>query len=118
MMENATASTSIEGIMSVTMQNMREMVDVNTVVGEPIVCADGSTVIPISKVSFGFVAGGATVPEKNPFGGGTGAGVNVSPVGFLCVHGDSVRMLPAQYSDALDRALELVPQLLDAFKPR
>ena len=110
---------SIEGIMSVTMENMREMVDVNTVVGEPIVCADGSTVIPISRVSFGFVAGGTTPKAQaqgTPFGGGTGAGVSVSPVGFLCVHKDSVRMLPAQYSDAIDRALEFLPQVLGEVK--
>ncbi len=120
----------IEGIMTTTMESIRDMVDVNTVVGEPIACGDGSTVIPISKVSFGFVAGGGEyncqggkrdpMKEKNeeqlPFGGGTGAGVTVMPVGFLCVNGENVRLLPAQYADSMDRAIELVPQVLGEVK--
>ena len=113
-------SNSLEGIMATTMENIRDMVDVNTVVGEPIVCADGQTVIPVSRVSFGFVAGGGDYrkphPDKSPFAGGTGAGVSVVPVGFLCVRGDTVRMLPAQFSDSIDRALELLPQIMAEVK--
>ena len=92
--------------MASTMENIRDMVDVNTVVGEAVQTPDGSTVIPISRVSFGFVAGGAqyttnasrTDKESGalPFGGGSGAGVSVSPMGFLVLNKDSVRMLSAK----------------------
>ena len=106
--------------MATTMENIRDMVDVNTVVGEPIVCADGSTVIPVSRVSFGFVAGGGDYGkphlDKTPFGGGTGAGVSVVPIGFLCLRGETIRMLPAQFSDSVDRALELLPQVMAEVK--
>lgn len=112
----------IEGIMTTTMESIRDMIDVNTVVGEPIATADGSTVIPISRVSFGFVAGGAEYRYKEtakppedagrpfPFAGGTGAGVTVQPLGFLVTGPDSVRMLPAQCVQPLDRLIELIPQ--------
>ena len=106
----------IDAIMSVTMENIKDMVDVNTVVGEPIVCPDGATIIPVSRVSFGFLAGGGESNAHRPFTGGSGAGVTVSPVGFLCVRGDSIRMLPAQYGDAAERAMELIPQAIDALK--
>lgn len=97
----------IENIMSSTMENIRGMVDVNTVIGEAIVTQDGSTVIPFSRVSFGFVAGGGEYrcapqpkpPEgecgRLPFAGGTGAGVTLQPVGFLVTSANSVRLLPA-----------------------
>ena len=112
----------IEGIMTTTMESIRDMIDVNTVVGEPITTADGSTVIPISRVSFGFVAGGAEYhcregakpPEDAgrpfPFAGGTGAGVTVQPLGFLVTGPDSVRMLPARCEQSIDRLIELIPQ--------
>lgn len=115
----------IEGIMTTTMENIRDMVDVNTVVGEPIAAGDGSTVIPISRVCFGFVAGGgeytcqgpkADMKPELPFAGGTGAGVSVQPMGFLVVNGDSVRLLPAEYIDTADRIVELVPQVLNELK--
>ncbi|MDL2206411.1 GerW family sporulation protein [Eubacteriales bacterium OttesenSCG-928-N13] len=117
----------IESLMTTTMESIRDMVDVNTVIGEPVVSSDGSTVIPVSRVSFGFVAGGGeynTAHTKTetarssdlPFGGGTGAGVTVQPMGFLVVGKDSVRMLPAQYADTTDRLVELVPQLLSEIK--
>jgi len=119
----------IENIMTTTMENIRDMVDVNTVVGEPIQAGDGSTIIPISRVSFGFVAGGAEYncqetkresaapkPDGLPFGGGTGAGVSVQPVGFLVVSADGVRLLPAQLNETNDRIIELVPQVLGELK--
>ncbi len=120
----------IENIMTTTMESIRDMVDVNTVIGEPIQTQDGGTVIPLSRVSFGFVAGGGEYQcgknghtEANtgkngelPFGGGTGAGVSVQPMGFLVVNGESVRLLPAQYNDAADRVVELVPQVLSELK--
>ena len=112
----------IENIMSTTMENIRDMVDVDTVIGEAIVTADGSTVIPVSKVSFGFVAGGGEYErqckpreenERMPFAGGTGAGVSVQPVGFLVVSPEGVKMLPAQTNGAVERVVELLPQLIE-----
>ena len=113
----------IENIMSTTLENIRDMIDVNTIIGEPIATADGSTVIPISRVSFGFVAGGGEYGEggdaqpesprgEHPFAGGTGAGVTVQPLGFLVTGADQTRMLPAQCSQPIDRALELIPQVV------
>ena len=113
----------IEHIMSTTMENIRDMVDVNTVIGEPITTQDGSTVIPVSRVSFGFVAGGGEYrclsmpknmenPERMPFAGGTGAGVTIQPMGFLVTNQNSVRLLPAQAYAPADRIIELAPQLM------
>jgi len=112
----------IEGIMTTTMESIRDMIDVNTVVGEPIATADGSTVVPISRVCFGFVAGGgeyageARGPEHAeggaPFAGGTGAGVTVQPLGFLVTGPDAVRLLPAQCYQPIDRIIELIPQVV------
>ena len=114
----------IENIMTTTMENIRDMVDVNTVIGEAIVTQDGSTVIPISRVCFGFVAGGGEyrcapqprTPEgecgRMPFAGGTGAGVTLQPMGFLVSAAGSVRLLPAQPYAPADRIIELAPQLM------
>ena len=105
-------------LMQSTLENIRGMVDVNTVVGDPIDARDGSTVIPLSRVSFGFVSGGGEYasapagPEK-PFAGGSGAGVSVQPVGFLVVDQDRVKVLPAQQLTAWERAVNCAPQLLE-----
>lgn len=118
----------IEGIMATTMESIRDMIDVNTVVGEPIATADGSTVVPISRVCFGFVAGGGEyagkaasqpVPAQSadaPFAGGTGAGVTVQPLGFLVTGPDAVRLLPAQCYQPIDRVIELLPQMVADIK--
>ena len=115
----------IENIMSTTMENIRDMVDVDTVIGEAIVTADGSTVIPVSKVSFGFVAGGGEYEnhckakessERMPFAGGTGAGVTIQPMGFLVSNHESVRLLPAQPYAPADRIIELAPQIMCEIK--
>ena len=114
----------IESIMSTTMENIRDMIDVNTIIGDAISTSDGSTVIPISRVSFGFVAGGGeyTVRGGNhadselPFAGGTGAGVTVQPLGFLVTNADQVRLLPAQPYAPIDRVIELMPQALCEIK--
>ena len=106
-------------LMQSTLENIRGMVDVNTVVGDPIDARDGSTVIPLSRVSFGFVSGGGEyktprqTDEDKPFAGGSGAGVSVQPVGFLVVGGDGVKMLPAQNLTAWERAVNCAPQLVD-----
>lgn len=109
----------IGGLMQTTLENMKEMVDVNTVIGEPIETSGGATVIPVSKVSFGFVAGGGEYDLKTlhgtedmPFAGGSGAGVSVQPVGFLVVQDGGVSMLPAQYVTAWERAVNCAPQLV------
>ena len=114
----------IESLMGVSMDNIKDMVDVNTVIGDPVQTQDGSTIIPISRVAFGFVAGGgeyAVEDGKNhpiptdvfPFAGGTGAGVSVQPVGFLVVTDKQVKMLPAQTTGAMERMVELLPQLIE-----
>lgn len=114
----------IESIMTTTMENIRDMVDVDTVVGEAIVTADGSTIIPVSKVSFGFVAGGGDYERARrgetagelPFVGGTGAGVTIQPMGFIAVCGGQVRLLPAQAYAPVDRIIEMVPQVMTEIK--
>ena len=117
----------IENIMTTTMENIRDMVDVDTVIGEAIVTQDGSTVIPISRVSFGFVAGGGeyscgpgramdAASQRMPFAGGTGAGVTIQPLGFLVSNANSVRLLPAQPYAPADRIIELAPQLMCELK--
>ena len=116
----------IENLMQTTLENIKDMVDVNTVVGEPILTGTGATVIPISRVSFGFVAGGGEYDTRHtpiestasdtPFAGGSGAGVSVQPVGFLVVNEGSVHMLPAQNTTLLERALNCIPQVLEEVK--
>ena len=112
----------IEGLMTTTLESIRDMIDVNTVVGEPIATADGATVVPISRVSFGFVAGGgeykapAAQPPEPPFAGGAGAGVTVQPLGFLVTGPDGVRLMPAQCYQPIDRVIELIPQFVAELK--
>lgn len=114
-------SQNLPNMLENTMAKIREMVDVNSVVGEPIVTADGVTIIPISKVSIGFGGGGSDFvsrhPNKqdNPFGGGVGAGVKVTPIAFLVIRGESVRMLPVASAPntTADRLVEMVPDVLE-----
>ena len=114
-------SNSVPNMMEGMLQRIREMIDANTVVGQPITTADGTTIIPISKVSIGFGGGGSDFVSKNqnkmenPFGGGAGGGVKVSPVGFLVVQNGTVRMIPvaAAASTTADRLVEMIPDTLD-----
>ena len=116
----------IESLMGTTMENIKDMVDVNTVVGDPVQAADGTTVIPVSRVTFGFVAGGGeygvgenkmpSLSEKMPFAGGTIAGVSVHPMGFLFVGNGQVKMLPTNYATPVDRVMELLPQVMGEMK--
>ena len=112
----------IGDLMEVTMQKIREMVDVNTVVGQPISTPDGIMMIPVSKVSFGFGCGGGDFVSKsqapgavNPFAGGSGAGINIVPVAFLVIKDGSVKLVsiapPA--NTTVDRVIELVPEIID-----
>ena len=112
----------IGDLMTTTMQKIREMVDVNTIVGEPIRTPEGITIIPVSKLSFGFASGGSDFTTKNQpadqnncFGGGSGAGVNIMPIAFLIIKGDTVKLLPvaAPAGTTADRIIEMVPELVD-----
>ena len=114
----------IQSLMGPSMESIREMVDVNTVIGDAVQTQDGSTVIPISKVSFGFVAGGgeysAGVPAPGadglPFAGGAGAGVSVQPVGFLVCTANGVRLLSASCASPMERVVEMIPQALESLR--
>ena len=114
-------SQNLPNMLENTIAKIREMVDVNSVIGTPITTPDGVTIIPVSKVSVGFGGGGSDFVSKhpnkqdNPFGGGAGAGVNVTPIAFLIVKDGNVRMLPvaAPASTTADRVVDLVPDFLD-----
>ena len=107
--------------MTETMSKIKEMVDVNTIIGSPIVAADGTTVIPVSKVSFGFGAGGSEFASKHAasgsplaFGGGSGAGVSVTPVAFLVVSNGNVRTVQlVEKVSAVDNVIASLPELVD-----
>lgn len=110
----------INGLMNVTLDKIRQMVDSNTIIGNPIVTADGTTILPVSKVTFGFTSGGSDfVSSKAPkdlFGGGSGAGVSIAPIAFLVLKDGDVRLL--QLADdkrggTIDRVLNLMPEVMD-----
>lgn len=120
----------IEGLMITAMNSIQDMVDVNTIIGEPIETSNNVVIIPISKVSFGFAAGGSefrgeTIDEytkkdkeeqvqyRLPFGGGAGAGVNINPVAFLIIQGNNVKLLPVDHTSCMDKLLDYVPDLVD-----
>lgn len=121
----------IEGLMTTAMQNIKEMVDVNTILGDPVETLDGSVILPISRVTFGFAAGGsefetveskpktkdsnfeASEKSKFPFGGGSGAGITINPVAFLVVGKDQTKLLPVESNVLVDRILDSAPQILD-----
>ena len=114
-------SKTLPNMLEATIAKIREMVEVNSVIGDPIVTHDGVTIIPVSKVSVGFGGGGSDFVSKNvnkqenPFGGGAGGGVKVTPVAFLVVKDGNVRMMPvaAPANTTADRVVEMVPDLLD-----
>ena len=119
----------IESLMMTTMSSIQNMVDVNTIIGEPIESQNGITIIPISKVCFGFAAGGSefsgeTLKEYNkknndeeieyklPFGGGAGAGVSIHPVAFLVVQDNNVKLMSVDHDSCIDKLLDYVPDLM------
>ena len=115
-------SHPLSDMMDTTMEKIRSMVDVNTVVGDPITTPNGVTIIPVSRVNYGFGGGGADYVSKNasptgqnPFGAGIGAGITIQPVAFLIIKGESVRMLPVAEpaNTSVDRIIELIPELVD-----
>ena len=114
-------SKTLPNMLDNTISKIREMVDVNSVIGNPITTPDGVTIIPVSKISVGFGGGGSDFVSKNtnrhenPFGGGAGGGVKVSPVAFLVVKEGSVRMIPMAEpaNTTVDRVVEMIPDTLD-----
>jgi sporulation protein YtfJ len=116
-------SHNVPNMLENTIAKIREMVDVNSVIGDPITTPDGTTIIPVSKVSVGFGGGGSDYVSKNvnkqenPFGGGAGGGVKVTPVAFLIVKDGNVRMLPVATpaNTTADRLVEQIPDALDKF---
>ncbi|MHB1652267.1 MAG: GerW family sporulation protein [Desulfitobacteriaceae bacterium] len=125
----------IESLMKTAMESIQQIVDVNTIVGDPVETHDGSVIIPISRVACGFAAGGSEFlpPEDGkqnqaqgqgnnqgqggsgalPFGGGSGAGVSVQPVGFLVVGNGQIRLLPVDGNPIVERIIDTVPDLMD-----
>ena len=122
----------IEGLMETAMNSIKDMVDVNTIIGEPIETSNNVVIIPISKVCFGFAAGGSefnteTLDEykkkekeeemqyRLPFGGGSGAGVTINPVAFLVINKESIKLMPINHTSTLDRIADYVPDILNKF---
>ena len=114
-------ANSIDSMIGTALEKIKQMTDVNTIIGKAITTADGTTIIPISKVSYGFGAGGSDFPSKSPkemFGGGTGAGVTISPVAFVVVSGGEVNLLElsgGESSTAVE-AIKAVPELIEKIK--
>ena len=123
----------IEQIMETTLENLKQMIDVNTIVGDSMVMADGTMIVPVSKVNLGFVSGGGEYPDKQksggksypeglegkdklPFAGGAGAGVSINPMAFLVVSGGKVQLLPVEGCTPYDRLAELIPRLVTEVK--
>lgn len=112
----------INGLMNTTLEKIKQMVDVNTIVGEAITTPDGTVIIPVSKVSYGFASGGSDIPGKtaestDAFGGGSGAGVSITPVGFLSISKGDVKFVPiVKYEGPVDRVVGLVPEVFDKIK--
>lgn len=109
----------IEGLMGTTLDKIREMVDVNTIIGNPITVPNGTTVIPVSKVMYGFASGGSEFNNKhenkdNLFGGGAGAGVTINPIAFIVITKDDVKLLGiSNFKNTQDRVVGIVPDLID-----
>ena len=120
----------IEGLMTTAMNSIQDMIDVNTIIGEPIETSNNIVIIPISKVSFGFAAGGSefkgeTVDEytkrdkeeaiqyRLPFGGGSGAGVTINPIAFLVIQSNNVKLMPVNHTSSLDKLLDYMPDLIE-----
>ena len=109
----------ITELLETTIQKVKEMVDANTIVGDPVTTVDGVTLIPVSKLSLGFAGGGSECAKKpdtnNAFGGGIGAGVKIEPIAFIVVRGESVKLLYVcpQAETALDRVVDMLPGVID-----
>ena len=104
-------------ILDSSMENLKKLVDVNTIIGDPIALGEGITIVPVSKVSFGFASGGTELPTSKPsmpFGGGSGGGVSIQPIAFLVLEGGKVSLLQIQTADTTaDRVVNMVPTVVD-----
>ena len=111
------AEKSAGAILTSTIDKIRELVDTSTIIGEPIYAEGGTTIIPVSKVTYGFASGGADFPSKSTkelFGGGGGAGVTITPVAFLVINGGEVTLKHiTAYDNAAERVVNLVPEMFD-----
>ncbi len=120
----------IEGLMTTAMNSIKDMVDVNTIIGDPIETSNNTVIIPISKVTFGFASGGSefkgeTVDEytkkdkeeaiqyRLPFGGGSGAGVTINPIAFLVIQSNNVKLMPVNHASSIDKLLDYMPDLIE-----
>lgn len=107
----------VQSLMGLSIDKIKEMVDVNTVIGEPMTLADGMTLIPVSRVSYGFASGGSDLPTKGTqelFGGGGGAGITIVPIAFLCVTNGNVRVVPmVSVPDTINQAVNMIPDVVD-----
>ncbi|MGE7779680.1 GerW family sporulation protein [Peribacillus sp. NPDC097264] len=115
----------IQGLMKEAMENLKEMVDVNTIIGDPVETPDGSVILTVSKVGFGFAAGGSEFvidgnhqgqqgDSKQPFGGGSGGGVSITPIAFLIVGTHGVKMIHLdEGTHLLEKMMDLAPQVVD-----
>jgi|SRR5690554_5390273 len=107
--------------MQTTMESLKTMIDVNTILGDPVETPEGAVIVPVSRVSFGFAAGGSEFKNEGksskekglPFGGGTGAGIALNPVAFLVVGQETVRLLPVSQNAIYDRLIDAVPGFID-----
>ena len=111
----------IGSLLDTTMEKIKEMIDVNTIIGEPITSPDGTLIIPVSKVSYGFAAGGSDLPTKKEnkdcFGGGSGAGVTIQPVAFLTVYQGDVRLVSIDREEGTaDKLVNMIPDVLKKVK--
>lgn len=111
----------IGSLMDTTMEKIKEMIDVNTIIGEPITSPDGTLIVPVSKVSYGFAAGGSDLPTKKEnkdcFGGGSGAGVTIQPVAFLTVYQGDVRLVSVDRDEGTaDKLVNMIPDVLKKVK--
>lgn len=111
------AEKSAGAILTSTIEKIRELVDTSTIIGEAIYAEGGTTIIPVSKVTYGFASGGADFPSKGTkelFGGGGGAGVTITPVAFLVINGGEVTLKHiTAYDNAAERVVNLVPEMFD-----
>lgn len=121
----------IEGLMLTAMESIRSMIDVNTIIGEPIQISESITIIPVSKVGFGLAAGGSEFKDETleaylrkqnseeeiqyrlPFGGGAGVGASISPIAFIVIQGDNVKLMPVNHSNCIDKLLDYMPDVLE-----
>ncbi len=121
----------IEGLMLTAMESIRSMIDVNTIIGEPMIISEDITIIPISKVGFGLAAGGSEFKDETiegylrkqnteeeiqyrlPFGGGAGVGASISPVAFIVIQSETVKLMPVEHNNCIDKLLDYIPDLFD-----